>query len=141
MPHPYLGPLTPRTSRSTHSTRTSSSTSALTRLPLRMKVCVATSAPPVGLLGVMPRRAALAPAPALGGSLGRREHAGLREAVARRLRDRRDVREGREVERRVVVDGERGRRPAGGAGVGARRRGHRRRDTELAAAAGRVGGG
>src|SRR3954453_24034213 len=38
-PQPYLGPVTPRTSRRTHSRRTSSSTSALTRLPLRMKVC------------------------------------------------------------------------------------------------------
>src|SRR3954470_11904458 len=41
MPQPYFGPGTPRRSRRTHSSRTSSSTSTDTRLPLRMKVCVA----------------------------------------------------------------------------------------------------
>src|SRR3954465_4143765 len=45
MPQPYLGPLRPSTSRSTHRTRTSSSTSALTCLPLRMKVWVGIAQP------------------------------------------------------------------------------------------------
>src|SRR5581483_10990918 len=39
-PHPYFGPLTPSRSRSTHRSRTSFSQSTLTRLPLRMNVCV-----------------------------------------------------------------------------------------------------
>src|SRR4051812_30427321 len=46
MPQPYFGPRTPRTSRRTHRTRTSPSTSALTRLPLRMKEWTGTAQAP-----------------------------------------------------------------------------------------------
>src|SRR4051794_40337855 len=64
MPQPYFGPRTPRTSRRTHRTRTSSSTSALTRLPLRMKEWTGTAQAPFLVLrrlrlGLAGRRAAL----------------------------------------------------------------------------------
>src|SRR5690606_20354540 len=39
IPHPYFGPVTPRTSRRTHRMRTSSSTSTVTVSPLSWKVC------------------------------------------------------------------------------------------------------
>src|SRR6478735_4901858 len=103
-PQPYFGPVTPRTSRRTHSRRTSSATFTRTRLPLRMKVWFGT----VGSSSADPV-----------------------EAVGRRWRDRRTRRIDLEAQRPVVVDRERGRHLAGGAGVGARDGGHRRPDTEL----------
>src|SRR3954453_22772425 len=92
-PQPYFGPLTPRTSRRTHSRRTSPSTSALTRLPLRMKVWIGMgSAPP-------PLRALLL-------AHGLLVHLRLGQAVGRRLRDRRHGRVGLEAQGAVVVERE-----------------------------------
>src|SRR6478735_5227501 len=110
MPHPYLGPVMPRTSRRTQRSRTSSATSTVTDSPFTRKVCCAMGCSSVG----------------------------VGEAVGGRRRHRGD--EGLRGERHgPVVDREPGRDGAGGACVGTRRGGDGGGDAGLTRAAGELG--